>query len=96
MPPFAAAMLNDARHQSTRPLLIACLALCACGGCGRGYDAAEPSIVPPPTRVFALGRLEPRSGVIDISGLPGERLKALDGDVVAGELAPANGLLGVL
>ncbi|MEM6654217.1 MAG: HlyD family efflux transporter periplasmic adaptor subunit, partial [Planctomycetota bacterium] len=47
-------------------------------------------------RVFALGRLEPRSGVIDISGLPGERLKALDGDVVAGELAPANGLLGVL
>lgn len=47
-------------------------------------------------QVYALGRLEPAGGIISISAIPGERLKALDPDVVENSRTPANGILGVL
>lgn len=51
---------------------------------------------PLPRRVYALGRLEPANGLIEISAIPGERLKALDPDVTENQRAPANGILGLL
>lgn len=46
--------------------------------------------------IYALGRLEPAGGVISISAIPGERLQQLDPDVRENQLAPANGILGLL
>ncbi len=46
--------------------------------------------------IYALGRLEPASGIISISAIPGERLQQLDPDVQENQLAPANGILGLL
>jgi HlyD family secretion protein len=46
--------------------------------------------------VYALGRLEPAGGIISISAIPGERLQQLDPDVQENQLAPANGILGLL
>ena len=49
-----------------------------------------------PRGIYALGRLEPASGIISISAIPGERLQQLDPDVQENQLAPANGILGLL
>lgn len=46
--------------------------------------------------IYALGRLEPAGGIISISAIPGERLQQLDPDVQENQLAPANGILGLL
>lgn len=46
--------------------------------------------------IYALGTLQPSSGLISITGTPGDRLKTIDPDVQENKPAPANGLLGVL
>ncbi|NOY42033.1 MAG: hypothetical protein GXP26_09370 [Planctomycetes bacterium] len=45
--------------------------------------------------VYALGRLEPATGLIDIRATPGDRLQELYG-IVENELAPKDGILGTL
>lgn len=49
-----------------------------------------------PREIYALGQLEPAGGIISISAIPGERLLALDPDVVENQREPANGILGLL
>jgi HlyD family secretion protein len=49
-----------------------------------------------PREIYALGQLEPAGGIISISAIPGERLLALDPDVVENQHEPANGILGLL
>ena len=61
------------------------------GSTGGGTPAASG-----PRRVYALGQLEPRGGVISISAMPGERVAELDPDVAENAKAPANGVLGKL
>lgn len=46
--------------------------------------------------VYALGRIEPATGVISVSAVPGERLMELDPDVAVNQRIPANGILGLL
>lgn len=77
--------------------IFTALCCCACLGCDKGPSSTTHSNASTqPRRVYALGHLQPAEGVISISALPGERLKALDPDVVENELTPANGILGVL
>lgn len=46
--------------------------------------------------VYALGRIEPASGIISVSAVPGERLMEIDPDVAVNQRIPANGVLGLL
>ncbi|WP_146452929.1 hypothetical protein [Bythopirellula polymerisocia] len=46
--------------------------------------------------IYALGRIEPASGIISVSAVPGERLMLLDPDVTVNQQVPANGILGLL
>ncbi len=48
-----------------------------------------------PRTVYALGRLEPATGVIDIRATPGDRLKELR-KIVENEIAPKDGILGTV
>ena len=48
-----------------------------------------------PRTIYSLGRLEPATGIIDIRATPGDRLRELFG-LVENELAPADGILGLL
>jgi len=72
------------------------IALAALPGCGwlspseKGVSTEEQ-----PRTVYALGQLEPATGVIDIRATPGDRLKKLI-NVVEDEIAPEDGVLGLL
>ena len=46
--------------------------------------------------VYALGSIDPASGIISVSAVPGERLMQLDPDVAVNQRVPANGILGLL
>ncbi len=48
-----------------------------------------------PRTIYALGHLAPATGVIDIRATPGDRLKKYI-NVVEDEIAPENGILGLL
>jgi len=48
-----------------------------------------------PRTIYALGQLEPATGVIDIRATPGDRLKKFI-NVVEDEIAPEDGVLGLL
>jgi len=48
-----------------------------------------------PRTIYALGHLAPSTGVIDIRATPGDRLKSYL-NVVEDEIAPENGILGLL
>ncbi|MCA9231472.1 MAG: hypothetical protein KDA57_12530 [Planctomycetales bacterium] len=48
-----------------------------------------------PRQVYALGRIEPAGGVIDVRATPGDRLTQLF-NIIEGELAPEDGVLGLL
>jgi len=64
-----------------------------------GCDSDSSQGIPEQERgrkVYALGRLEPREGVVSISGTPGDRLSQFDPDVEENKKAPANGVLGLL
>lgn len=70
--------------------------LLAMPGCGFGKKEAPSSESQQTRSIYALGHLEPATGIISISAVPGERLKELDPDVVVNEPVPANGILGLL
>ena len=70
---------------------------CAQTGCDQFKQKRKPSNQTTASRqVFALGRLEPATGIISISAIPGERLKKLDEDIKLNQRCPANGILGKL
>ena len=71
-------------------LVVVCIALAGCDSKGPTTEGKSPR------RIFALGRLEPATGVRSITGIPGERLQKLDADVRVNSPVPANGVLGVL
>ncbi len=86
-----------ANRQHTRMLAML---LAALGGLQTGCNWFSPSH---PTSgedqgrgIYALGRLRPSEGIISIGAIPGERLQQLDPDVQENQLAPANGILGLL
>ena len=65
-------------------------------GCQRSSPAEEPfSAEKSPRTIYALGHLEPATGVIDIMATPGDRIKKLI-DVVEGKIAPESGVLGLM
>lgn len=70
------------------------------GGLLTGCDWFSSSRLPgeddQPRAIYALGHLQPAGGIISISAIPGERLQQLDPDVQENQLAPANGILGLL
>lgn len=74
----------------------AALALAIVGCETRGLQGVQGAIEARPREIYALGQLEPAGGIISISAIPGERLVALDPDVVEAEREPANGILGLL
>jgi HlyD family secretion protein len=83
---------------STWLMAIGCALLAvAAVGCDshrslRGSGAVQTR----PREIYALGQLEPAGGIISISAIPGERLRALDPDVVENQREPGNGILGLL
>ncbi len=75
----------------------ACLGLACCAlwaGCREG--PAENPQRPLPRTVYALGHLQPATGVIEIRATPGDRLQSLAAGVAENRLVPADGILGVL
>ena len=87
----------SANRQHTRMLAMLLVVL---SGLLTGCDWFSPSR---PTSdedqrrgIYALGRLRPSGGIISIGAIPGERLQQLDPDVQENQLAPANGILGLL
>lgn len=85
----SAAIAGLATLLAATPLIL--------GGCwGASTAPAEDADTREPRSVYALGALQPTSGVISVSGTPGDRLKALDPDVEEGQPAPANGVLGLM
>ena len=75
---------------------ILCLASTGCDWLLPDASGGGTPTVSGPRRVYALGWLEPRGGVISISAIPGERVAELDPDVAENAEAPANGVLGKL
>lgn len=75
---------------------ISLLGLCGVGcnqtGAGSSEDASQVGA----RSIYALGQLEPASGIVAVSAIPGERLMELDPDVVENQRVPANGILGLL
>ncbi|TWT66281.1 hypothetical protein Pla123a_46750 [Posidoniimonas polymericola] len=65
-------------------------------GCDQGARQQGKSAELGPRSVYALGTLQPTSGVISITGTPGDKLKSFDPQVAENELTPADGRLGVL
>ncbi len=78
--------------------LAIAVALCAgVAGCTRNSPVQEFSADSrEPRTVYALGRLEPASGVIDIRATPGDRLQMLEDEIRENALAPTDGILGTL
>ena len=76
--------------------LLAVLAVLAVAGCQPGKTKTSGNERGEPRAVYALGRLEPATGVISVSAVPGERLKSIDPDVAVNQRVPANGVLGLL
>lgn len=69
---------SRSRFSSTVSVIIAalvCLAGCRGGAGAPPPDAAQPA--GPPPVVGALGRIEPAGGVVNVGGIPGERLERL-------------------
>lgn len=65
-------------------------------GCDWLNSSPQTALAPDqPRTVYALGRLEPASGIIDIRATPGDRVKELHG-IEENKLAPADGILGLL
>jgi HlyD family secretion protein len=82
----------------TSSFAIGCT-LCAVivSGCNSRHAATiDGAVQSRPREIYALGQLEPAGGIISISAIPGERLLALDPDVVESQREPANGILGLL
>lgn len=78
-------------------LLLAAIALIvAFAGCDPKNTGGPGEVETGPRSIFALGSLQPASGLISITGTPGDRLKAIDPEVIENQPAPADGLLGVL
>lgn len=71
---------------------VACANGCNQAGTSSTTGAAQAR----PRSIYALGQLEPTSGIIAVSAVPGERLMELDPDVVENQRVPANGILGLL
>jgi len=70
-------------------------------GIALGCDSARPLNGARATKsehraVYSLGRIEPAGGIISISAMPGERLKALHSELAENERTPASGVLGIL
>jgi len=86
--------LNNSRRSSTLTLAIALLA--ALSGCQR-FSPTEDSAASEdaPRTIYALGHLEPATGVIDVRATPGDRLKNFI-NIVEDEIAPEDGVLGLL
>lgn len=73
-------------------LVVACIAGCNQKSSGLAQGANQTR----PRSIYALGQLEPASGIIAVSAIPGERLVELDPDVAENQRVPANGILGLL
>ena len=65
-------------------------------GCDWFSPSRQSSDEDQPRGIYALGHLRPSEGIISIGAIPGERLQQLDPDVQENQLAPANGILGLL
>ena len=88
------------RITSIQPWQLACafaalMGLCVVGCNQKGAGTSDGTSVGPRS-IYALGQLEPASGIIAVSAIPGERLMALDPDVAENQRVPANGILGLL
>ena len=85
------------RYSAFRKVALLLVCSCTLTGCeyifSTGQDSAEDK---GPRRIYALGRLEPADGIIDITAIPGERLQQLDPDVRVNGLVPEDGVLGLL
>jgi HlyD family secretion protein len=88
------------RAANRQPLVLLTLLVVASGGlltgCGLFSSSSESSDEDSSRRIFALGHLRPADGIISIGAIPGERLLQLDPDVQVNQLAPADGILGLL
>jgi HlyD family secretion protein len=77
--------------------IATCAALVVSIGCDRvGTRGVTGATQTRPRQIYALGQLEPASGIISVSAIPGERLMQLDPDVAVNKREPANGVLGLL
>ena len=80
-------------------LLLAVL-MCGQAGCNQSTSASGSGkgngVQDAPRAIYALGRLEPKGGIISIGAIPGERLLKFREGVAEGELVPADGVLGNL
>lgn len=78
--------------------VVSILTVALLGGCGGGApdngapSSGEDSLSP--KRVAALGRIEPASGVVNIGGVPGDRIAELN--VAAGDRVQAGDTLAIL
>ncbi len=73
-------------------LVVVCIS-----GCNPKLGSLAPGATQSrPRSIYALGQLEPASGIISVSAIPGERLLELDPDVAENQRVPANGILGLL
>ncbi len=81
-----------------RPLLACAVlvSLCASGCNQKTGSTSVGETQSRPRSIYALGQLEPASGIISVSAIPGERLVELDPDVAENQRVPANGILGLL
>jgi len=75
------------------------MALAVCmvvSGCEWLSPSQQPTLESTgPRTIYALGRLEPATGIIDIRATPGDRLQELN-NIVENEPSPADGILGYL
>ncbi|WP_428308802.1 HlyD family efflux transporter periplasmic adaptor subunit [Lacipirellula sp.] len=86
---------HSARH-ARGALLGATLGLLLIAGCSQNsgpVSVAAGATTQPTRNVVALGRVEPTSGVISISALPGEKLTMYAPGIEAGAKVPAGGEL---
>lgn len=82
------------QFQTSIALAIAiCVALPGCEHLSPSQSPASEG--DEPRTVYALGRIEPATGIIDIRATPGDRLQELSG-IVENELTPDDGILGTL
>ncbi len=88
------------RTADRQPFLMLAMLLVALGGLLSGcgwFSSPGPSGDDDESRgIYALGHLRPSAGIVSIGAIPGERLLRLDPDVQVNQLAPANGILGLL
>lgn len=85
--------MNRSLAEQSLLVLSICLLF---AGCYQSKSTQTSSSAGQSRSIYALGRIEPASGIISVSAVPGECLRELDPDVAVNQRVPANGILGVL